>query len=98
MAAASARPGRSRDRLLVAGAVLCFAILASAALLAAVALAQSAILIDELPPPDFGTATSPEHEALGRRALLAGAVAALALTGGILCVVRRYAVAAATRR
>ncbi|RII95313.1 hypothetical protein, partial [Clavibacter michiganensis] len=92
MAAASARPDRSRDRLLVAGAVLCFAILAAAALLGAVALGQSAILVDELPSPDLGTATSPEHEALGRRALLAGAVAALALTGGILCVVRRYAV------
>ncbi|WP_435093283.1 hypothetical protein [Clavibacter michiganensis] len=97
MAAASARPGRSRDRLLVAGAVLCFAVLVSAALLAAVALAQSAILVDELPPPDLGAATSPEHEALGRRALLAGAVAALALTGGILCVVRRYGVPAAGR-
>ncbi|MBF4617557.1 hypothetical protein ITJ44_05660 [Clavibacter sp. VKM Ac-2873] len=97
MAAASTRPGRSRDRLLVAGAVLCVAILVSAALLAAVALVQSAVLVDELPSPDFGTATSPEYEALGRRALLAGAVAALALTGGILCLVRRYAVPAAGR-
>ncbi|MBF4623344.1 hypothetical protein [Clavibacter sp. VKM Ac-2872] len=97
MAAASASPGRSRDRLLVAGAVLCFAVLVSAALLAAVTLAQSTILIDELPPADYGIATSPEYEALGRQALLCGAVAALALTGGILCVVRRYGVPAAGR-
>ena len=97
MPAASARPHRLRDRLLVAGAVLCLVAFAVAAPTALVALLQGAVLVDELPPPDLGTATSPEQAALVRRAVVAGAVAALALAGGIVCVVRRYTAPAARR-
>ncbi|KZC96575.1 MULTISPECIES: hypothetical protein [Clavibacter] len=97
MSAPAARPSRPRDRLLLTGAVLCFVILAAAAPTALAALFESAVLVDRLPQPDLGTPTSPEYEALVRRAVLAGAVAALALTGGIVCLLRRYAVPAARR-
>jgi hypothetical protein len=82
-------PPRTRDRRLLAGAVVCFLILVPAALLCAVALVQGTILVDELPPPDLGTATSPEYEALGRQALACGALAVLALAGGVACAVLR---------
>ncbi|RIJ34191.1 hypothetical protein DZF93_09005, partial [Clavibacter michiganensis subsp. insidiosus] len=80
---------RTRARLLLAGAVVCVLVLVPAAALAAVALVQGAILVDELPPPDFGIATSPEYEALGRQALVCGAVAVLALAGLVVGVVLR---------
>ncbi|QOD44426.1 hypothetical protein [Clavibacter zhangzhiyongii] len=90
---------RARDRRLLVGAVVCVAVLLPAAVLCAVALVQGAILIDELPPPEFGIASSPEHEALGRQALACGAVAVLALVGAVACAVLRQAgPAAPTRR
>ncbi|MBM7413003.1 hypothetical protein JOE38_002826 [Clavibacter michiganensis] len=89
---------RTRARLLLAGAVICFTLLVPAAVLAAVALVQGAILIDELPPPAFGTATSPVHEALGRQALVCGVVAVLALAGGVACAVLRQTGPRAVRR
>lgn len=89
---------RTRARLLLAGAVICVLILVPAAVLAAVALFHGAILIDELPPADYGIATSPEYEALGRQALLCGAVAVLALAGGIACVVLHQTGSTTARR
>jgi hypothetical protein len=84
-------PRTARDRLLLAAAVLCLLVVVPAAVLAIVALMQGTILVDELPQGGSGQPTSPEYEDLGRRALVAGAVAALALATGILCLVRRYA-------
>jgi hypothetical protein len=89
---------RTRARLLLAGAVVCVLILVPAAALAAVALVQGAILVDELPAPDFGAATSPEHAALGRQALVCGAVAVLALAGAVACAVLRQTGPRAARR
>ncbi|OUE22563.1 hypothetical protein BFL34_00088 [Clavibacter michiganensis] len=89
---------RTRARLLLVGAVVCALVLVPAAALAAVALVQGTILVDQLPPPDSGIATSPEYEALGRQALVRGAVAVLALAGLVACAVLRQTGPTAARR